>query len=699
MVAERHRHDIRWMSPQPMWQAGAAPERNGAPMRPSLLRFATDEFMDELIAAAGTRPQSLPAWLAQPETWLDPMPAPPAAGLNPAAPQSVTRTRLSALARQVNGAGEGAQVATPASTPLKLYQPAQSRHYLVAASLICQLPGLPDRRIEAAREESARFVMRRIIPPEGAAQIDPDSPANDEYAFVTDGETFSWRRLDTVERTRLQADEERLPLSPLIYDQIGRKRRMMVGAIPVARREAYAGAPITGGPEPDPEDLVPQPSPLQLLFQTQVTSPWRALIEQAEITRQAMREVSQSGDPFSETRATAHALQTQFRERAQTAGWYLLADFAVFLQTYLARIWSRLQGQSVSPGLDSDETALLDEIQAIEMPEDLVTQLTREFAPSDPPESAEYEIASTLADALTRIAEGTNIADLETVETELSLARAIEPDGSFDPETPTADPDWPGFLFLPAHPGAAVTVNSDGTELDNLDIDDDYAFPQLAFPNTEGETRDSAIEMEIERIEALADLIAAALPQTPNGPVPELAPPPARSALAEQPFFVIRCVYERPNCQGFARPIVSRPSAAFQMASFFDPDAPARDIRIPMPLDLSPSALRKYKKGAGFILSDMFCGQFGRFKKMTLGDLIRSVLPWPLHKDLPGAKATPCGGGGNGFGLLVSISIPIVTICAFILMIIMVALFDLIFKWFPYLLTVIRIPGLRGKTP
>lgn len=699
MVAERHRHDIRWMSPQPMWRAGAAPDQNGAPVRPSLLRFSTDAFMDELNAAAENRPETLPAWLARPETWLEPMPAPPAQGLNPAAPQSVTRTRLSALARRTSPAAATVPAAAPATAPLKLYQPAQSRHYLVAASLVCQLPGLPDRRIDAAREESARFVIRRIVPPEGAPQIDPDSAANDEFAFVTDGETLSWRRLDTIERTRLQADEERLPLSPLIYEQNGRKRRVMVGAVPVARRETYAGAAISGGPEPDPDDLIPQPSPLQLLFQTQVTAPWRALIEQAEITRQALREVSQGDGSFSETRQAAHALQTQFRERAQTAGWYLLADFAVFLQTYLPRIWTRLQGQSVTPGLNADEGALLAAIQGIEMPEDLVTQLTHEFAPSDPPEAAEYEIAATLADALVRIAEGTRISDLETVETELDLARTVLGDGTFDPDTPAADPNWPGFLFLPAHPGAAVTVTEDGTGLDNLVVNDIYAFPAIAFPGSEGETRDDAIEMEIERIEALAELVAAALPATPGGPVPELSPPPARSALSEQPYFVIRCVYERPNCQGFARPIVSRPSAAFQMASFFDPDAPARDIRIPMPLDLSPSALRKYKKGAGFVLSDMFCGQFGRFKKMTLGDLIRSVLPWPLHKDLPGAKAVPCGGGGNGFGLLVSISIPIVTICAFILMIIMVTLFDMIFKWLPYLLTVIRIPGLRGKSP
>lgn len=200
-------------------------------------------------------------------------------------------------------------------------------------------------------------------------------------------------------------------------------------------------------------------------------------------------------------------------------------------------------------------------------------------------------------------------------------------------------------------------------------------------------------------MEELADLVAEALPATSAAPPPELSARPPAAPAEREPSFVIRCVYDRPNCEGFARPVVSPPSAPFQLASFFDPDAPTRDIRIPMPRDISPAALRKYKKTGGFVVSDLFCGQMGRFRKFTLGDLVLSVLPWPFHKDLPGAKATPCRDGAAGFGLLVSLSIPIVTICAFILMIIMVALFDMIFKWLPYLITVVPIRLLRGKRP
>ena len=192
------------------------------------------------------------------------------------------------------------------------------------------------------------------------------------------------------------------------------------------------------------------------------------------------------------------------------------------------------------------------------------------------------------------------------------------------------------------------------------------------------------------------DALAAALPAQPTGPVPDLRPP-RQVPRGEEPWFTVRCVFERPNCTGFAAPVVSAPSAPFQMASFFDPDAPARDIRIPMPIDISPAGLRKFRKGAGFMVSDLFCGQFNRFKKVTFGDLVRSVLPWPLHKDLPGGAASACkGGGGNAFGLMISLSIPIVTICAFFLMMIMVALLDIVFRWMPFLLSVFRIDLTKG---
>jgi hypothetical protein len=116
-----------------------------------------------------------------------------------------------------------------------------------------------------------------------------------------------------------------------------------------------------------------------------------------------------------------------------------------------------------------------------------------------------------------------------------------------------------------------------------------------------------------------------------------------------------------------------------------------------MPLDISPAGLRKHQKNANFIISDMLCGKLRGARKTTLGDLVLSVLPWPFHKDLPDPGGASCSKGGVGFGMLCSLSIPIVTLCAMILLTIMVTLFDIFFRWLPLFFICLPIPGLKGK--
>jgi hypothetical protein len=96
-------------------------------------------------------------------------------------------------------------------------------------------------------------------------------------------------------------------------------------------------------------------------------------------------------------------------------------------------------------------------------------------------------------------------------------------------------------------------------------------------------------------------------------------------------------------------------------------------------------------------MSDLLCGQVQRMKGITLGDLVRSVLPFPLHKDLSVPAATPCSSGGASIGMVCSLSIPIITICALILLIIIVSLLDIVFRWTPYFLLCFPLPGFKGK--
>ena len=116
-----------------------------------------------------------------------------------------------------------------------------------------------------------------------------------------------------------------------------------------------------------------------------------------------------------------------------------------------------------------------------------------------------------------------------------------------------------------------------------------------------------------------------------------------------------------------------------------------------MPVDTTPAGLRKHARNTMFAVSDTLACQIERARSMTFGDLVRSVLPWPFHKDLPGPGGGACADGRMDFGMLCTLSIPIITICALILLIIIVLLLDAIFKWVPYLIFCLPLPGLRAK--
>ena len=98
------------------------------------------------------------------------------------------------------------------------------------------------------------------------------------------------------------------------------------------------------------------------------------------------------------------------------------------------------------------------------------------------------------------------------------------------------------------------------------------------------------------------------------------------------------------------------------------------------------------------MISDILCGYVDRLKGITFGDLVRAVLPWPFHKDLPSVEPGPCKDSeGINIGMICSLSIPIITICALILLMVIVSLLDMIFRWLPYFIICFPLPGLRGK--
>ncbi len=193
----------------------------------------------------------------------------------------------------------------------------------------------------------------------------------------------------------------------------------------------------------------------------------------------------------------------------------------------------------------------------------------------------------------------------------------------------------------------------------------------------------------------LEDKLAAVLPAPPAG-----LPAPLITRLGtipfDSPWLTIRCVLERPNCAALSEPVVSDPSAAFQLAAFFDPDAPARPISISMPADTTPAGLRKFDKNTAFVLSDVLCGQVSKLKSLSFLDLLLAVLPFPLHKDLSAGDPAPCSESGDGFGMVCSFSLPIITICALLLLMIIVKLLDIVLYWMPFFQICLPLPKKEG---
>jgi hypothetical protein len=307
---------------------------------------------------------------------------------------------------------------------------------------------------------------------------------------------------------------------------------------------------------------------------------------------------------------------------------------------------------------------------------------------NDPDRSNIYtpnSVASSLRDALKQVAD-------PSAKWEEKLESVAV---NYDRKTP--DPAWPTFLFPLADPVEAAPLPPASIDPPPNIADESGE----AFDLDPGNLSPSLVEKQ-ERVDKLVALVVRALPLESS----EAAPPPplAFQSLLETGGagqFVIRCVYERPLCGPLDPPIISEPSLPFQLAGFFDPDAPARPIRIALPIDTTPAGLRKFDKNTAFMISDALCGQIQRMKGITFGDLVLSVLPWPFHKDLSSkvAQMGPCKDKSKTveLGMICTLSIPIITICALILLMVIVALFDFIFKWIPYFIMCFPLPGFKSK--
>jgi hypothetical protein len=700
-------HTTLWTSPAPLWgRFDSSPGSMAAALakdqaRPAILRFASDDFMDQLLAMLAADPRQIGSLIARPETWRSP---------SGDAPDLIERVPLPRLARALTRLRKRQAPSTALSPsthavvekengverskPLKLYQPAHQRYYLVGANLVCERVGFPDRTLGATGSEHVGFVLRRLFPPKGKTQ----GPPFEEYAFVKDASDARWQRIAadagvTDPAAKLLAGEELLPLFALNFrDDADHPRRLLAGLVPVGRREEYMTTykqheTLLEGARPGglaPGETVMTARKEQ--FKMEVTEPWKNLIRSAyaaapRIADDGSVSNDQKSDEDFDLPGRKLAAATAANDQAQGQSWLILLDFADFLCLHLRPVWDCVLDPSQRGGLKTDSQR------------SLFTWLNDTHIDSEWPISGGGRaFASNLRDALKRIREKDEVR------------QGLE--GTTRPFPEDIDPGlaWPDFLCLLAGVSKSFIAGGVHESLAKL------AGPQAEkddvgadFPSSSESL--AAIDQQVASLDRLVQLVITAIdadaPATPAPPLPFALR--LRDALAstegDPGWFVLRCVHVRCDCGPLKPAVLSAASERFQLASFFDPDAPARPIRISLPLDTTPAGLRKYSRNTAFVISDVLCGQIQRAKGLGFVDLVLSVLPWPFHKDLNMRKMGPCQRGGTPIGMICSLSLPIITICALILLTVIVSLFDLIFRWLPWFVICFPIPGLKAKKP
>jgi hypothetical protein len=147
---------------------------------------------------------------------------------------------------------------------------------------------------------------------------------------------------------------------------------------------------------------------------------------------------------------------------------------------------------------------------------------------------------------------------------------------------------------------------------------------------------------------------------------------PRAAAVADADRFVIRLVYRHRECE----PVLSRPSQVVRFAGNYDPDAPARAIRIELP---DPAHLRRFSRGVAIDMPP------------RLRQMLDMVTPKMLKEEGPNAAGT------WGLGMICSFSLQIIMLVAFIVMFIFLLLLNIIFWWMPFLKICFPVPTKKSS--
>jgi len=222
-----------------MWRGAGSPG-----LAPGILRFARDDFADQLMGLMINEPTRINEFIARRETWRTPpgQVAQPDLAERVPLPAQVKEARRKTMFGLPRKSTEipDANIPVPPE-PLKLFQAAHQRHYVATATLACAVPGLPDRRPEG-NQEKIGMLVRRLMP----ASKKPATVNHElvEYGWIP-GDEPRWQRVADGDADILAPGEELLPVFPIAHSESNSIKRKMWGSmIPVARRDDYVAAPI-----------------------------------------------------------------------------------------------------------------------------------------------------------------------------------------------------------------------------------------------------------------------------------------------------------------------------------------------------------------------------------------------------------------------------------------------------------------------
>jgi hypothetical protein len=539
----------------------------------------------------------------------------------------------------------------PINSDLKLYQPLHGRFYLVTASLICRQAGLPDKAFSPKNGERISFVVRRkrVITETGKPDREIEQAWSDDAGWQPAPLDTQGNPID------LAPKEEQFPLNPVkvCTGQNGVlaacERSIYYGYIAVGNREKYLdklkakNLPTVKLDDPSVPAEQKVSAYFDAVYQTRNSAEDYRLNEfdTRVLTNWKMLLVEGSKIPLKSP------------DKIKESSLYLVIDFGDFLARALPRVWKALMDDDISvlsaKGIDPDQPAgkqLFTEIKGIAF----IRFNNTDMSLRDALKAQEQAIGDNAA---------RGEAELDPEATGYDLSRATESDVG-------------AFGVITVHPVDMDYLRSFNYRTDIAppppDILSAWVYAALnenTVTSPTGQKKPIPMDFGLgaqkqakaEEIVALIKHMVRPVIVAKNGkPVPQT--------------YFLRLVYQYdPDCP----PIISDRSTEFAFAGAFDPDAPARMVRIEAP-SIRPADLRKFAKGVGIQLSP------------ELNDVTNRVNTKMLEGG--GLDSSP----GLSFTFICTFSIQIVFLVALIVMFIFLILLNIVFWWLAFIRICLPVP-------